>query len=153
MLRTRRLSTTFIFLLVAPLAVTFLAGCTATGARQSAASASVAANADDAKIARVWTGYVDRARADEYETYLSTGITKFPTIPGNKGVQMLRRDADDRVTEFTVISYWPSMDAIKAYAGDNVDRPRPLPRDPEFMVPPGASVRHYTIREWLPGNQ
>lgn len=124
-----------------------LSGCAAAGGKQSRVDS-------EAKIARVWTGYVDHARADEYEAYLSTvGISKFPSIPNNKGVQMLRRDVDDRGTEFTVISYWPSMDAIKAYAGENVDRPRALPRDAEFMIPPGASVRHYTIREWLAGKQ
>lgn len=114
-----------------------------------AAQRSDAGKADEPRpgIARVWTGRVPDARADEYETYLRTGIAKFPTIQNNLGNQMMRRDLPDESTEFVVISYWPDLASIRAYAGDDIDKVRDLPRDHEFLVNPERTVRHYEIKE------
>jgi heme-degrading monooxygenase HmoA len=111
------------------------------------------ASAVTPSIVRVWRGRVPAARADEYEQYLRAGIAKFPTIPGNMGVDMMRRDLSDATVEFVVTSYWPSLDAIRAYAGDDIERVRDLPRDHEFLIDPERNVRHYQIREHLPGHQ
>lgn len=43
-------------------------------------------------IARVWHGKTPRAKADEYETYISSAITKFESIGGNLGYQLMRID-------------------------------------------------------------
>lgn len=100
-------------------------------------------------IARVWHGKTPRAKADEYEKYLSAAITKFPSIPGNLGYQLLRLDGGpdgDAYSEFQVTSYWESLDAIKAYAGEDVRRTHDLPRDPEFLVDLEPFVRNYQLR-------
>ena len=100
-------------------------------------------------IARVWHGKTPRARADEYERYLSGAISKFPSIPGNLGYQMMRIDGGpdgDGYTEFQVISYWESLDAIRAYAGEDVRRTHDLPRDREFLVDMEPYVRNYELR-------
>jgi heme-degrading monooxygenase HmoA len=49
-------------------------------------------------------------------------------------------------TEFQVISYWESLEAIRAYAGDDVQRTHDLPRDHEFLVDPEPRVRNYALR-------
>ena len=100
-------------------------------------------------IARVWHGKTPRAKADEYEKYISAAITKFPTIPGNLGYQLLRLDGGpdgEAYSEFQVTSYWESLDAIHAYAGEDVRRTRNLPRDPEFLVDMEPLVRNYELR-------
>ncbi len=59
-------------------------------------------------VARIWHGTTLTSKADEYYTYLvEAGIKKIKSIPGNVGVQVLRR-TDGNNTEFTVISYWES---------------------------------------------
>jgi hypothetical protein len=45
-----------------------------------------------------------------------------------------------------VISYWESLDAIHAYAGEDIRRTRDLPRDKEFLVGMEPSVRNYELR-------
>jgi heme-degrading monooxygenase HmoA len=45
-----------------------------------------------------------------------------------------------------VISYWESLDAIKAYAGKDVRRARDLPRDAELLVNKESHVRNYQLR-------
>jgi heme-degrading monooxygenase HmoA len=97
-------------------------------------------------VARMWHGRVPDARAAEYENYLRReGIAKLEAIPGNLGVDLLTRSRDG-VTEFIVISYWPSLDAIKAYAGADIEKTHNLPRDPEFLIEMEPNVRHFTVR-------
>jgi heme-degrading monooxygenase HmoA len=100
-------------------------------------------------IARVWHGTTPRAKADEYEQYLAAAIQKFPTIKGNLGYQLMRVEggpAGDEFVEFQVISYWESLDAIKAYAGQDVRRTHDLPRDKDFLVNMEPLVRNYVLR-------
>lgn len=98
-----------------------------------------------AKVARVWQGKVPKGKADEYAKYLyEAGVSKFGGVKGNLGVQVLRRNLPD-VTEFVVISYWPDRAAIKAYAGDDIDKARHLPRDKEYLIDPEETVRHYDV--------
>ena len=100
-------------------------------------------------IARVWHGKTPRAKADEYEKYLAGAITKFPSIKGNLGYQMMRIDGGPdgkEYTEFQVVSYWESRDAIHAYAGEDIQRTRDLPRDKEFLVGMEPNVRNYELR-------
>jgi heme-degrading monooxygenase HmoA len=100
-------------------------------------------------IARAWHGKTSREKADEYEKYLAGAITKFPSIRGNLGYQLMRIDGGpdgDRYTEFQVISYWESLEAIHAYAGEDIRRTRDLPRDREFLVGMEPHVRNYELR-------
>jgi heme-degrading monooxygenase HmoA len=96
-------------------------------------------------VARVWQGKVAKAKADEYEAYLADGVRKLRAVKGNLGVQTLRRDLPE-VTEFVVVSYWPDRAAIKAYAGDDIEKARHLPRDKEYLIDPDDTVRHYDIK-------
>ncbi|HVL13538.1 MAG TPA: antibiotic biosynthesis monooxygenase family protein [Gemmata sp.] len=98
------------------------------------------------KVARVWQGKVPKAKADEYEKYLTEeGVKKFPRVKGNLGVQMFRRDLGE-VTEFVVISYWPDRAAIRAYAGEDIDKTRFLPKDKDYLIDPEPNVRHYDVK-------
>ena len=108
--------------------------------------AFAAAGAEHAKVARMWRGRVPNAKADEYQHYLDTqGVQKLRAIKHNLGAQMLRRDLGDGTTEFVVISYWPNRDAIRAYAGNDIDKVHDLPRDKEFLIDPEKTVRHFDI--------
>ena len=96
-------------------------------------------------VARMWHGRVPEARREEYRRYLiESGIRKLEQIPGNLGADVLERTADG-VAEFTVISYWPSLDAIRAYAGADVEKTHNLPRDPEFLLELEPHVRHFDV--------
>lgn len=114
------------------LAVLLLAACTTVQSQKP-------------QVARVWHGVVPAARADEYQQYLyESGIKKIRGIPGNLGAEMLRREMGDR-TEFIVISYWPSLESIKAFAGQDITKAHFLPRDREFLIDPDLEVKHYVI--------
>jgi heme-degrading monooxygenase HmoA len=99
-----------------------------------------------ARIGRMWHGRVPDSKAAEYYNYLNReGIDRIEKIPGNLGADVMT-SAHDGVTEFLVISYWSSLDEIKAYAGADVEKVHNLPRDPEFLIEPESKVRHFVIR-------
>jgi heme-degrading monooxygenase HmoA len=96
-------------------------------------------------VARIWHGTTLTSKADEYYAYLvEAGIKKIEAIPGNLGAQVLRRTNGNK-TEFTVISYWESRDAIRKFAGNDIEKVRPLPRDNEYLIKPETTVRHFDV--------
>jgi heme-degrading monooxygenase HmoA len=112
----------------------------------TAACATRSATVQPGAVARMWHGRVPDARAEEYYAYLkSAGVAKLEQIPGNRGVDVLTRSRNG-VTDFIVISYWRSLDDIKAYAGADIEKTHNLPRDPEFLIDMEPNVRHFTIR-------
>jgi heme-degrading monooxygenase HmoA len=86
------------------------------------------------KFIRIWKGRTQRDDFDAYSSYLhEAGVRKIEAIPGNIKVEMFRMLREDHA-EFMVISYWPSLEAIRAFSGDDVTRTRHLEKDPEFLL-------------------
>lgn len=101
-------------------------------------------------VARIWRGLTARAKADEYVRYLEvTGVRECRATPGNRGVLVLRRLDGDRA-EFLLISFWDSLDAVRAFAGPDVERAVYYPEDPEFLLELEPSVRHYEVLSGSP---
>jgi heme-degrading monooxygenase HmoA len=101
-------------------------------------------------IARIWRGQTLAAKADDYTTYLyEAGVRKIAGIPGNRGVQMLRSVRDD-TADFQVLSYWDSFEAIKLFAGNDYEKVRHLPDDPEYMIGDEPTVQHFevVVNDW-----
>lgn len=96
-------------------------------------------------VARIWHGRTRTSKADEYYAYLKqAGIQKILAIPGNLGAQVLRR-TDGDITEFTVISYWESREAIRKFAGNEIEKARYLPRDAEYLLELEPTVKHFDV--------
>ncbi len=75
-------------------------------------------------IARIWHGYTNHENADAYEALLRheifEGIAN-RNIEGFKNIQLLRRNINDEV-EFITIMWFESIDAVKAFAGDDYEK-------------------------------
>ena len=96
-------------------------------------------------IARAWHGETPAEKADAYGAYLlATGVTDCRATPGNRGVQVLRRVSGERA-EFLFISFWESVDAIRAFAGDDVEQARYYPEDRAFLIALEPRVVHYEV--------
>jgi heme-degrading monooxygenase HmoA len=61
-------------------------------------------------------------------------------LPGNLGAWLLRRDR----TEFITLSLWDSVDAIRAFAGDDIDAAVLYPEDARYLVGE-STVTHYQV--------
>ena len=96
-------------------------------------------------IARTWHGAVPVSKADAYHAYLlRTGVPDYEATPGNRGVYVLRR-AEGDVAHFLLLTLWDSFDAIRAFAGDDVDRARYYPEDADFLLDLEPTVTHYEV--------
>jgi heme-degrading monooxygenase HmoA len=99
-------------------------------------------------IARAWHGKTLRAKADEYQQYLGGRSVNMPKIKGNLGYEFHRLDppsADGEYVEFEVVSYWPSLQAVEAFAGADIQAVHDAPRDNEFLVDKETRVRNYRL--------
>lgn len=96
-------------------------------------------------IARVWRGRTLASRADEYARYLDeSGVAKILATRGNLGVTVLRRE-EKRETEFLVMSFWESVEAIQRFAGRDYGKAVILPRDREYLIRVEPNVDHYEV--------
>lgn len=96
-------------------------------------------------IARLWRGAVRPERGDAYAAYLDrTGVRECRATAGNQGVWVLRRNQPDQ-TEFLFISLWESYDAIKRFAGAEVERAHYYPEDRDFLLYLEPTVTRYEV--------
>lgn len=132
-------------LLAASLCALLATSLAQTGQSPGTKKPGVVAKSKNVVIARIWHGRTPASKADEYYRYLNeAGIRKIQGIAGNVGVQVLRRTHGD-IAEFTVISYWESTDAIRNFAGNDIEKTHHLPRDHEYLLELEPSVKHYEV--------
>jgi heme-degrading monooxygenase HmoA len=96
-------------------------------------------------IARIWRGVVRAQDADEYAAYVQdTGIEGYKQTPGNQGAWLLRRPDGDR-EEIVTLSFWDSVQAIEAFAGQDIDRAVYYPEDERYLLERDPHVLHYQV--------
>ena len=96
-------------------------------------------------IARLWNGDVPADKATAYAQYLqATGIPDLQSTSGNKGVYVLRNIEDD-VAHFVLISLWESLESIRSFAGDEIERARYYPEDSDYLLELEPAVTHYQV--------
>jgi heme-degrading monooxygenase HmoA len=101
--------------------------------------------ASEPLIARIWHGSTPIERADAYAAYLErTGVRDCRATPGNRGVDVLRRIRNGRA-EFTFISFWESLEAIRRFAGKDYEKARYYPEDHDFLIELEPFVEHYEV--------
>ncbi len=85
-------------------------------------------------LARIWRGVVRAEDAAPYFEYLQrTGLAEYCATPGNLGVLALRR-VIDRGVEFVLVTLWASVDAVREFAGDDIDSAVFYPEDERFLL-------------------
>jgi heme-degrading monooxygenase HmoA len=70
-------------------------------------------------ILREWRAEIRRPKKAAYVEYVrATGIAGYRATPGNLGAAVAVRDLDADRSEIVTLSWWTSLDAIRAFAGD-----------------------------------
>ena len=106
-------------------------------------------------IVRIWRGPIPRAKLDEYAAYMAEmGLKEYVATPGNQGVFMLAQaqgeqngsaqDGGEEI-EVAMLTFWESWDAIRAFAGEPLDRAVYYPRDREFLTRFDEKVEHCEV--------
>jgi heme-degrading monooxygenase HmoA len=96
-------------------------------------------------IVRMWHGRVPTAKADAYRAFTNgRAIPDYRSVPGNISVHVLER-REGEVTQFITQTFWESLDAIRSFAGGDVEKAKYYPEDAEFLLEYEPRVLHYEV--------
>jgi len=94
-------------------------------------------------ISRLWRGWTTKENAGAYEQLLrSTILPGIHRIAGYRGAYLLRRDVPEGV-EFMTITLWESMDAVRAFAGEDYEVAVVPPAARELLLRFDARSEHF----------
>ena len=98
-------------------------------------------------IARFWRGWTAFGDADAYEQLLRSEILPgIQRIRGYRGSFLMRRDVEDGV-EFATLTLWDSLDAVRAFAGEDYERAVVPATARELLRRFDEQSLHYSLRE------
>jgi heme-degrading monooxygenase HmoA len=96
-------------------------------------------------IARIWKARATPERVREYADYLkSTVVPELSAIHGYQGVTLLQRDQNGAV-EVTVITWWESLEVIRAFAGEAVETAVVHDSAARMLIDFDRSVEHHHV--------
>jgi heme-degrading monooxygenase HmoA len=96
-------------------------------------------------IVRMWHGRVPTAKAAAYRAFTNgRAIPDYRSVPGNISVHVLERAVGD-VTHFITLTFWESLDAIRGFAGEDVEKAKYYPQDADFLLEYEPRVVHYEV--------
>ena len=96
-------------------------------------------------IARIWKARATAERVREYADYLkSTVVPELSAIHGYQGVTLLQRDQNGAV-EVTVITWWESLEVIRAFAGEAIETAVVHDSAARMLIDFDRSVEHHQV--------
>lgn len=96
-------------------------------------------------IARVWRGRIRAEDVDAYRAYIgATGLEDYRATPGNRGAYMFTR-IEDGIGHVVTLSFWDDVNAIRAFAGEDVTLARYYPKDERFLLDFPERVEHFDV--------
>lgn len=100
-------------------------------------------------IARIWHGWTSPEKAGAYENLLKEEI--FVTISnrhinGFHKIELLKRSHGNEV-EFVTIMWFLSMEAVKAFAGEDYEKAVVPPKAQELLLRYDALSQHFELTE------
>jgi heme-degrading monooxygenase HmoA len=102
-------------------------------------------------IARHWRGWTARADADAYESLLKeTVLPGLKRVPGHRGGYVLRKDDPDE-SEFAVVNFFDSIEAVKRFAGEDYETPVFEPEAKRLLKRIETVATHYEVRATVGG--
>ena len=96
-------------------------------------------------IERHWKGIAKREKANDYIAHLQNDtFKKLGTIHGFVSATILKRELKDAV-EFLIITKWETLEAIKQFAGAEVDAAVVPKLVQDMMLKYDNNVSHYEV--------
>ena len=96
-------------------------------------------------IARIWKARATSERVREYADYLkSTVVPELSAIHGYEGVSLLQREQNGAV-EVTVVTWWESLEAIRAFAGEAIETAVVHDSAARMLIDFDRSVEHHQV--------
>ena len=95
--------------------------------------------------ARMWHGRVPTTKAQAYRAFLNErAIPDYKSVPGLVSVHVLERK-EGEITHFMTLTFWENLEAIRRFAGANVEAAKYYPEDNDFLLEFEPGVVHYEV--------
>ncbi len=96
-------------------------------------------------IARSWEGKTSKSKSDAYKQFLlKVAVHDYKSVKSLLGIKFLHR-VEDEVAHFTLITFWPSIQSIKKFAGQDYEKAKYYPDDTDFLLDFPEKVKHYEV--------
>jgi heme-degrading monooxygenase HmoA len=95
-------------------------------------------------IARMWKGWTRATDIDAYVDGLRERIKGQGTMPGKLGSILLSRSQGNR-SEIVTLSFWDSLESVRAFAGEPIERAVFYPLDEQYLVDRETTVAHFEV--------
>ena len=96
-------------------------------------------------IARIWHGKTDKSKFGEYSEFLrKVAIPDYKKIIGMQGFSFLRRTSGSEA-HFMLITYWNNWEALRQFAGEDVEKAKYFPEDNDFLLEFEENVQHFEV--------
>jgi heme-degrading monooxygenase HmoA len=101
---------------------------------------------DERMILRQWSAEMLSAKVPAYREYFArTGAADYGATPGNLGFELVFGRIDGQRSRVMTLSWWESLDAIRAFAGEDYGRARYYPGDAAFFLTMPERVEHFEV--------
>lgn len=101
-------------------------------------------------IVRLWHGRVAASKAEAYRAFLNDrAIADYRAVRGNISVHVLER-REGNVAHFITMTFWADMDAVRAFAGEDVEAAKYYAEDADFLLEFEPRVVHYEVAAVAP---
>jgi heme-degrading monooxygenase HmoA len=96
-------------------------------------------------VARNWHGKTNMSNYASYTEFLKQkAVPDYQKTRGFKGLSFLRKMADNE-GHFILITYWEDHEAIKNFAGQDIEKAKYYPEDKHFLLELEEKVQHYEV--------
>lgn len=96
-------------------------------------------------IARRWHGRVPAAKAAEYLALMrEVALPDYQAVEGNLGAWCLTR-AEGDVVHFEMLTFWASREAIRGFAGADIELARYYDFDDDFLLEKEPGILHFEV--------
>jgi len=96
-------------------------------------------------IERVWSARTTREGARAYaDHFRRVVVPELGAIAGYRGARLMEREQDGGI-EIVVVTRWQTLDAIRAFAGNEIDRAVVHDEAAALFTDHDRTVRHYGI--------
>ena len=96
-------------------------------------------------IARIWEGKTSISKSDAYKQFLlQVAVHDYKSVKSLLGLKFLYR-VEGEEAHFTLITFWPSIESIKKFAGKDHEKAKYYPDDKDFLLDFPEKVKHYEV--------
>jgi len=97
-------------------------------------------------VERVWSARATEQGAADYAEYFKRVVVpELSAVPGYRGARVLQRQPASATVEIVVVTEWESLDVIRGFAGDDIERAVVHGEAAALLAGYDATVRHYKV--------